>query len=80
MISLADRLGLAERLRFFGVSDQAEAALAAMDVLLLCSKVEGLPNVLIEAQWVGTPVVASDVGGVRGGCRRGYRRSCHRFG
>lgn len=61
----AERLGLTGRLRFCGVWDQAEAALSALDVLLLTSKAEGLPNVLIEAQWVGTPVIATDVGGVR---------------
>jgi glycosyltransferase involved in cell wall biosynthesis len=38
---------------------------AALDVLLLTSSVEGLPNVLIEAQAAGRPVVATDVGGTR---------------
>jgi glycosyltransferase involved in cell wall biosynthesis len=36
-----------------------------MDVVLLTSAVEGLPNVMIEAQAVGRPVVATDVGGTR---------------
>jgi glycosyltransferase involved in cell wall biosynthesis len=36
-----------------------------MDVFLLASYGEGLPNVLLEAQWAGTPVVATDVGGAR---------------
>ena len=36
-----------------------------MDVLLLCSFKEGTPNVVLEAQWVGTPVVATDAGGTR---------------
>ena len=34
-----------------------------MDVLLLTSEREGLPNVLIEAQHFGVPVVSTDVGG-----------------
>jgi glycosyltransferase involved in cell wall biosynthesis len=36
-----------------------------MDVLLLTSHGEGLPNVLLEAQADGTPVIATDVGGSR---------------
>ncbi len=64
MTRLARRLGLGDRLRFCGVTDQAEAALAAFDVMLLCSHAEGLPNVVIESQWAGTPVVSTAVGGV----------------
>ena len=36
-----------------------------MDVVLLTSAVEGTPNVMIEAQAAGRPVVATDVGGTR---------------
>ncbi len=36
---------------------------AAAQATLLCSRVEGLPNVLIEAQFLGCPVVATDAGG-----------------
>jgi len=38
---------------------------SAMDVILLTSAVEGLPNVMIEAQAAGRPVIATDVGGTR---------------
>ena len=37
--------------------------LAAMDVFLMTSRMEGLPNVLIEAQGAGVPVVSAMVGG-----------------
>ncbi len=39
-------------------------ALSAFDILLLTSRWEGTPNVAIEAQAVGTPVVAAGGGGV----------------
>lgn len=45
------------------VSDVREV-LAAADVLLLTSRTEGLPAVLIEAGLSGLPVVATSVGGV----------------
>jgi glycosyltransferase involved in cell wall biosynthesis len=57
-------LGLAERCRFTGALDDPRAALDAMDVFLLTSRTEGLPNAVIEAQILGVPVVAAAVGGV----------------
>jgi glycosyltransferase involved in cell wall biosynthesis len=41
------------------------AAYSAMNVFLLTSRFEGTPNVVLEAQWLGLPVVAFDAGGVR---------------
>jgi glycosyltransferase involved in cell wall biosynthesis len=38
-------------------------SISKFDVLLLTSQYEGLPNVLIEAQLLGIPVVATNVGG-----------------
>ena len=42
-----------------------DAALAAIDVLVLCSRREALPLSCIEAGSHGVPVLARDVGGVR---------------
>jgi glycosyltransferase involved in cell wall biosynthesis len=48
---------------FTGHLKDALDALVDMDMLLLVSRAEGLPNVLIEAQLLGVPVVATPVGG-----------------
>ena len=59
----AATLGLADRILMPGYEKHSAAAIAAMDVFMLTSRVEGLPNVLIEAQALGVPVVTTDVGG-----------------
>jgi len=46
-----------------GYEKEALAAIAAMDVFLLTSRAEGLPNVLVEAQALGVPAVTTKVGG-----------------
>ncbi|HAU29564.1 MAG TPA: hypothetical protein DCW68_05570 [Rhodospirillaceae bacterium] len=38
-------------------------AFSAMDVFLLTSRIEGTPNVILEAQALGIPVVSTNVGG-----------------
>lgn len=64
---LAVRMGVADRVKFLGVLPQAElrGLYSAVDALVLASEREGWPNVLLEAMACGTPVVASDVGGIR---------------
>jgi glycosyltransferase involved in cell wall biosynthesis len=54
-----------ERVHFAGRQDpdQAMRYLRAADLLILSSHTEGLPHVALEAFIVGTPVVATDVGG-----------------
>jgi glycosyltransferase involved in cell wall biosynthesis len=61
----ARKLGIADRLLMHGVTDDIISALSLMDVFLLTSYGEGLPNVILEAQWVGIPVVATNAGGTR---------------
>ena len=53
--------------RFFtpGIVEDVSVALAAMGVFLLTSRVEGLPNVIIEAQRYGVAIVTADVGGAK---------------
>jgi glycosyltransferase involved in cell wall biosynthesis len=61
---VAQEEGITGRLNMPGVTNDVLAAISIMDVFLLTSSDEGLPNVILEAQWVGTPVVATNVGGV----------------
>jgi glycosyltransferase involved in cell wall biosynthesis len=61
----AQRLGIDSSLLLPGHQKDSMAAMAAMDVFLLTSRLEGLPNVLIEAQALGIPVVTTDTGGAR---------------
>lgn len=56
----------ASNLRFLGRRDDARALIAAADLLVNPSDVEGLPVVILEAMAACTPVVASRVGGVPG--------------
>ena len=50
--------------RFLGQRADAVDFIATADVLVNPSDVEGLPLVILEAMMAGTPVVATDVGGV----------------
>lgn len=59
----AAELGLADRFHLPGQSTNVKVWLEHMDLFLLTSRVEGLPNVLIEAQAFGVPVVTTDAGG-----------------
>ena len=58
--------GLTDRFTFTAAKDEDEMAelLALMTVTVLCSKVEGSPNVVMEAMAAGRAVVAAKVGGV----------------
>ncbi|MEP7350023.1 MAG: glycosyltransferase [Sphingorhabdus sp.] len=64
---LAAKLGVEDRVTFMGsvAHDDLPALYAAADVMALVSESEGLANAWVEALACGTPVVASDVGGIR---------------
>ena len=64
MMQRIEALGLRDRVVLPGAVTDVGLVFAALDVLLLTSMTEGVPNVLIEAQAAGRPVVAPDVGGV----------------
>lgn len=65
--SLAQRLGVATRVRFHGWQDDAasNAMMAGCDVMVLASAREGMPTVVLEALLAGVPIACSDIDGNR---------------
>jgi len=57
------RAGLEPRIRLLGERNDVERLLPAMDVFVLSSREEGIPNALLEAMAAGRPAVATAVGG-----------------
>ena len=61
---LVEKRGLQTKVILPGPTSDAWAACSLMDVFVLASRAEGLPNVLIEAQAMGVPVVTTGQGGM----------------
>ena len=60
---LAQRLAVADRVHFAGWRDDIPPIVAAADLLVLPSRWEGMPNVVLEAMAAGKPVVATQAEG-----------------
>jgi glycosyltransferase involved in cell wall biosynthesis len=60
----AEQLGLSERIRFLGRRPDALSFIAASDLFVNPSEVEGLPVAVLEAMALRRPVVATGAGGV----------------
>ena len=58
------RLGLGNRVSWKGSIPNARSLLRAFDALVLSSRTEGTPMVLLEAMAAETPIIATSVGGV----------------
>jgi glycosyltransferase involved in cell wall biosynthesis len=63
--SLTHDLGLTGKVRWLGRVQNAGVYISAFDMLVLSSRTEGTPIVLLEAAAAKVPIVATDVGGVR---------------
>ncbi len=57
-------LGIANRIRFLGQRNDVDKIILALDLLVLNSKAEAFPLAAIEGMASGTPVIATNVGGV----------------
>ena len=60
LTALIERLGLTGRVFLPGFVEGLEEVIERADLLLLTSRYEGRPNVVIEALSTGTPVVATE--------------------
>jgi glycosyltransferase involved in cell wall biosynthesis len=58
------QLGLYEHIKFLGARNDVNEILNAIDLFVLPSVSEGLPNVLLEAMACRKPVIATEVGGI----------------
>lgn len=58
------RRGLADRVTSIKTLAELPDVYKLISISVLCSKVEGFPNAVLESMGTGTPVVASDVGGI----------------
>jgi glycosyltransferase involved in cell wall biosynthesis len=63
--ALPAQLGIESSVHFMGARSNAAEILAGLDLFVLSSKNEGMANVMLEAMAGGTPVIASDISGVR---------------
>jgi glycosyltransferase involved in cell wall biosynthesis len=58
-----DAAGIGHRVAIVGGTDRPEGWMAAADLFVLASRVEGMPNALLEAQALGVPAVTTAAGG-----------------
>lgn len=70
--TLAESKGFAEKIKFLGFRGDIPLLIAAADATALPSEREGLPRVVMESMACGTPVIGTDIRGIRdllaGGC------------
>lgn len=62
--ALVEKLDMSGHFLFTGFRPDSLSVISALEVLLVTSQSEGIPNVILEAQALKIPVVATAVGGV----------------
>lgn len=63
--ALCKKLHLEDRVHLLGEVKQPEEFIKSMDLLLLTSKREVFPMVILEAMAIGTPVLSINIGGIK---------------
>jgi glycosyltransferase involved in cell wall biosynthesis len=63
--ALVARTGQTERIHFLGYRNDVPEIMAMLDVKLFVSEREGLPQVLVQANTVGIPILAFEAEGIR---------------
>jgi glycosyltransferase involved in cell wall biosynthesis len=61
----ADRLGISDRVLFFGYRDEAHRLLPLVDIYAMTSRSEGFCLALVEAAMYGKRIVCADIPGMR---------------
>jgi len=72
LAKLCNELGLSETVIFCGHKQNIRDYYEAINLLVLPSLKEGLPNVVLEAMIMNVPVISTDVGGIREIITDGY--------
>lgn len=64
LMVLAAQLGIDGEIVFYGHRSDSTAAIAALDIVVMCSDHEGTPMTALETLALGKPLVAHNVGGL----------------
>lgn len=64
LMAMAQQLNINEAIVFHGHRTDATAAIAALDIVVMCSDHEGTPMTALETLALGKPLVAHNVGGL----------------
>lgn len=64
LVKLAENLGIANNIRFWGDRDDIPEILKALDIFIHTSFHEGMPTAVMEAMAGGKPIIVSNVDGV----------------
>ena len=64
LMNLAQQLGIHQQVIFHGHRSDSINAIAALDIVIMCSDHEGTPMTALETLALGKPLIAHDVGGL----------------